>query len=365
MSSDPARLPVEELASQIGKFFGEQVVRITAPGGRSRGSFRVQLQSRSIIATYRDTRAETAYEARILAALSAHCDDVPQFLGLEEGLLFQSDVGRVRLGQMISITAEPARRQQLADAAVAAIFRYQRAAIATDLRPTLRHLGATRDWVENAISGADVLARLSGTPAPVLDRDAAIAVMSVPPLQFLKWDCRAGNAALDDAGKLRWFDFEFAGMRHGAEDLAWLIADEVWPVSVDLMFGIVRDRYDRTQGQAIDEYLAYLSVFATFHALQRVLLIIQQVRKRGWRSRARILARDDVGLHPEIGQNICTIAADLADMQALTRPLMPLIDSVRAQFKAAMPENDRNGAGGQQLCQMRFGPGFSDTLRKG
>ena len=52
--------------------------------------------------------------------------------------------------------------------------------------------------------------------------------MTQPDTHFVKWDCRAGNAAIGPDGCLRWFDFEYSGLRHGAEDFAWLIADEVY-----------------------------------------------------------------------------------------------------------------------------------------
>ena len=85
----------------------------------------------------------------------------------------------------------------------------------------------------------DFLRDLGGGISDKFDREAAYERVAVAGTQFVKWDCRSGNAAIDNKDKLRWFDFEYAGLRHGAEDIAWLIGDEAWPIRPQDMVDIV------------------------------------------------------------------------------------------------------------------------------
>jgi hypothetical protein len=211
----------------------------------------------------------------------------------------------------------------MAAEAVAAIFRIHAAARKTNLHENMPHLGTNRDWVENFVYAVDFLNDLGGGISDRFDRDAACEAIAVPGLQFVKWDCRSGNAAIDDAGKLRWFDFEYAGLRHGAEDLAWLLGDEAWPVGPEKMAEIVLDAFDPTCGIPMPAYMEYLSIYLTFHAVQRLKLISKEAAKRGWKSKTRIRRYDDAGIHPDFAAHISYVGAFFADQSPLTQMLVP------------------------------------------
>lgn len=300
--------------------FGAPVKKITAPGGEGRSSFRLSVAGQSVIATLRPNFRRTHLEAHVLDELNAHCDDLPQCLGVVGEIMFQSDVGDRRLNVEIAEVA-PDVRLDLAHEAVSAIFRIQSAARKTQLNEMMPHLGNNEDWILNFVDAIDFLRDLGGGISDKFDREAAYERVAVAGTQFVKWDCRSGNAAIDSTNKLRWFDFEYAGLRHGAEDIAWLIGDEAWPIRPQDMVDIVIDTFDPECGYEMDDYLNYLSVYLTFHSVQRLKLISKESRKRGWLSKEKIRKYDDAGVHPEFAAQICRVGAYFSAQSPLTAPL--------------------------------------------
>ena len=138
---------------------------------------------------------------------------------------------------------------------------------------------------------------------------------------FVLFRVGPANAALGDDDRLRWFDFEYSGIRHGAEDLAWLLGDEVWPVSPEDMLDIITDAYDPALGHGLDAYLDYLALYTTFHCIQRLQLVVRESEKRGWQSMRRIRKYDDAGVHPQFAAHLCRVGALFARRNTLTAPI--------------------------------------------
>lgn len=328
---------IEDIVAVAERLFGERVLKATAPGGKRRDSYRIFLDGRTVIVTRRRGGGRAHRETLVLRELSPCCADMPRFLGFEDGLLFQSDLGENRLSQL-SQEVDEARRADLAAQAVAAIFRIQSAARGVASLGDLPHLGASPAWVAAVADAPDRLARRIGSAAPRFDRAALCARLTQPPAQFVKWDCRPGNAAVTADGKVAWFDFEYAGRRHGAEDIGFLLGDEVWPVAADTMFDIVAQQFDPGCGHDRAAYLDYLGLYATCHAVQRIRLVLSEVDRRGWTTQARALRYDKVGTHPLLGARVSDHAAQCADRNPLTRPLVPLFEGMATAFRQAMSE---------------------------
>ncbi|MFK5998760.1 MAG: phosphotransferase [Rhodobacterales bacterium] len=332
------KLAPADLSKRVEAFFGARVLKISAPGGKHRGSYRVYFAEKSIIVTTRKSIAQTNYEAVILKQLYKFTDASPEFLGQDNELMFQSDVGAKRLGQHI-YERDEAGQQHLAGDAVTALFDIHRAARKTTLAAHLHPMGNTTDWVRSFVGAIDRLAKQLKTDPIQYDLDALCDFIGTPAVQFIKWDCRAGNAAIDPCGQVKWFDFEFAGLRHGAEDFAWLIADETWPVNGETMIDIIADRYP-DQDRSWQSYKAYLEVYTCLHAVQRLLLIIDSARKRGWISEARALRTDDVGINPKLGMRLCASMIPLAARNTLTRPMVKLFDATKRAFEDTISKAD-------------------------
>lgn len=313
--------------------FGERVRHVSAPGGEGRSSLRLRLAGRSVIATMRPDPARTRLEAQLLAHLGAHCDDTPKFLGLSRDVLFQSDVGHERLAQRIALYRRKAQ-VDLAAQAVAAIFRYQRAAARPGLRARLPHLGLRRDWVARFVGQVEILRSFGQRVPGDFDHAAACTAVARPGRCFVKWDCRAGNAAIGQDNRVRWFDFEYAGLRHGAEDVAWLAADETWPVAPAVMEEIVADAFDRGRGRRRQDYLDYLAIYTTFQAAQRIGLILHEASLRGWQRKNRVRELDDAGVHPDFVIQLLRVGAYFAQRTRVTAPLAPAFEAAARQFRA-------------------------------
>ena len=123
-----------------------------------------------------------------------------------------------------------------------------------------------------------------------------------------------------------------AGARHGAEDLAWLIGDEAWPVPPWDMEAAVRDAFDPSCGHDLDAYLDYLALYTTFHAVQRLKLIVKEAQKRGWIAKARVRQYDDAGVHPEFAAQICRVGRHFADRNSLTAPIARDFEEAERMF---------------------------------
>lgn len=319
------------VASAEGRF-GAPVQKVTAPGGEGRSSFRLHFADRDVIATLRPNFRRTHLEAYVIESLGAHCDNVPRCLGVDGEIMFQSDVGRRRLNQEIA-RRDATGQLDLAAQAVAAIFGFQAAARRTGLDRIMPHLGANPGWVENLVLAVDALQPYCGGIPVRFDRQAACAAVAQPGRQFVKWDCRSGNAALGGDDRLRWFDFEYSGLRHGAEDFAWLIGDEAWPLAPEDMADVMIDAFDPGCGHDIAAYLEYLSVYVTFHAVQRFKLIVKEATGRGWLSKERVRKYDDAGVHPEFAVQILKVGRYYSAQSRITAPLTRCFDGAMRTFQ--------------------------------
>lgn len=325
------------------KVFGARPQEIATPGGEGRSSYRLIYPDRSVIATLRPNFRRTHLEAFVLQKLAEHCSDVPEVLGVDGEIMFQSDVGKNRLNLAIA-EADSETRAHLAEDAVAAIFRVQSAGRAADLHNALPHLGQNRDWIENLVYSVDALADFSGGHSDDMDKPALCEALDFGGAQFLKWDCRSGNAAIGDDGVLRWFDFEYSGVRHGAEDFAWLIGDEAWPLLPEQMETLVSGCFDPACGHKKDDFLDYLALYTAFHCVQRLKLIVKRARAKGWISKRRVRRYDDAGVHPEFAIQICRVGRYFADRNRSTSPLARDFEDAQHVFRGVLLDGLRQAS---------------------
>ena len=338
MSKAPKNKRLARILEAAEAHFNDSVMRVTAPGGEGRSSYRLHFKEYEVIATLRPNFRRTHLEAFVLDALAKHCDEAPKSLGVVGEIMFQSDVGGRRLNEDI-VRHDQGAQIELTAQAVESIFRTQSAARKTNLHEILPHLGNNSEWTANFVDAVDALEPFSGGKPLNLDRSAAYDAISTPGGQFVKWDCRSGNAAIGKDGKLRWFDFEYSGLRHGAEDFAWLIGDEAWPLSPEIMELIIEDCFDPDCGHSLQDYMDYLAVYLTFHCIQRFKLITKESEKRGWMTKERVRRFDDAGLHPEFGAQICEVGRYFADKSKLTAGLAPCFEAAGAAFIAMMDDD--------------------------
>lgn len=327
----PSFLSHKQILEATAAFFGQPVLKLTAPGGRSRTSLRAYLADRSIIVSQRRDLDLAQIEINVLQALQGATDHVPRFLGQSGTLVFQSDVGPNRLNWAV-YTLPAAERPALAARAIDALFDMQRAAQRVGLGPALPTAPIREHPDDNLIPMIGLFADQMSLPV-IFDPAALSPLFRAPPCRFVKWDCRAGNAALGDDSKIRWFDFEESRLAQGPEDFAWLIADEAWPVDADFMLTTIRDRLTDEDTTDPDSYMTYLQEFTALQAMRRIRLILRQARSGGWLDRVSILKFDKVGANPHMGERLSLIGAALSQRTPAIAALKPLFDSATHLFR--------------------------------
>ncbi len=332
MNDDIHPLSTDALVALIETFFGERVTQISRPGGPRRAVYRVWLGARTIIAGYRrDTRvAET--ERLVQRRLAPICDRVPVFLGSRDGFVFQSDAGADRLNRRINL-ARGAARLALARQAVQSLIEIQQAAGATDLPRRMRPIDMTPDWCAHFATGPARLAAMTGMGAPDYDAGAVQARITPDVLRFTKSDCRSGNGALDTQGRLRWFDFELSGLRHGAEDMAWLAADEIWPVTMPEMHAIVAETAAARAPGGSDDYMDMFEVYTALQISRRLRLILTEARSGGWVPQRRSVKYDYVGADPKLGARLADKGAWLAARNPMSAPWVAVFEHTARVFR--------------------------------
>lgn len=338
MTNDSRQKRLARVTKAAEAHFGQPVRRVTAPGGNGRASYKIHFDDHTIFATLRPNFRRTHLEAHVLTRLAPHCDLIPRCLGVSGEVMFQSDVGGRRLNLEI-VEREAGDRVDLSAEAVRAIFKVQEAGRKSGLQDMMPCLGNNEDWLDNLVDGVEALEPYGPGRPLALDKPALKSVLAQSGRQFVKWDCRSGNAAIGRDGILRWFDFEYAGLRHGAEDIAWLIGDEAWPVEPEQMLQVVRSEFDPGCGHDLESYLDYLSVYLTFHCAQRFKLIVKEARHRGWLSKKRIRKYDDAGVHPEFGAQICRVGAFFSARNPLTAPIAQSFEAVQRMFLSLILES--------------------------
>ena len=324
------RRALKKIIKAAESHFNEEVLEASHPGGEDRASMRLTLKSRSVIATKRPNFRRTHLEALVLSRLHKAGADVPDCLGLIDDILFQTDLGGQRLNAKIH-DAPFEDRRPLAESALDAIFRNQSIAKASGVADLVPPLGATPNWVEGVLLPLKGLAPSIDLAPPDTDFDALFVGLNQAPQTFLKWDCRSGNAAVRK-GKVTWFDFEYAGRRHGAEDPAWLIADEVWPVGASTMFDLVERACPADGPDEKERYMTYLALYTTCHAAQRLSMIQDSYARKGWIKRSAILRRDFLGTHYQFASHLSRVGAFAAERHPLTRPFVPVFEALEASF---------------------------------
>ncbi len=331
MEQVPLLTPAQIL-NATAEFFGQPVLKMTAPGGKSRTSFRAYLPGRTVIVSQRRQSAKSAVETHVLTQLAGATDRLPRLLGSAGGLMFQSDVGHRRLNWVIH-TLAPDQRPVLAAQAVDALFDIHRAASRVGLATTLPRPAMPRRPNDKIFAAADRLAVQLHHSGPGLDRAALSPWFWAQPCRFVKWDCRAGNAALDEANHLRWFDFEDARLGQGPEDFAWLMADETWPVDIAVMLDLVGARLTDADTPSPHDFMTYLAEFTTLMAVRRIRLIFSEAKQKGWLDRTSILKYDWVGTNPHMGERLSVMAAALSRRTPSTAPLEPLFERAAEVFR--------------------------------
>lgn len=302
--------------------FGKEPLEVVRIKDSAYSSLRIVFEDETVVATQRKSFRRTNLETMILQHLSPLCDDVPQFLGITDGVLFQSDLGSNRLNTLIA-EHDLEDQIELTAEACAAIFRYQSAARACGLPAMLPVIGQSEEWLQNLVGSVDGLQLFSAGIPEGFDYHSVAEFLQGGGQNFVKWNCRPEYAVICDDGFLRWHGFELSGARHGAEDFAWFLGDESWALDPKHMIGIVKETFDTAYGITLPDFLDYLSVYTTLHCALRFKLIVRDAQSYGWHGETAGQRKEHPGVNPAIAKQLCNVGAFFAERNKLTRALAP------------------------------------------
>lgn len=315
---------------------GRKVADVSFPGGSSRESVRLHLEGdETVIASRRKNRHRAAIEIRTLSALGLHHVPAPRLLATDK---YYTLIQQELIGERLSLRLNQANTASLISllgSALDALLQAQTAGQKEGLHHHLPTLGDGTPWIEGLLQRPHVLGDYLEIPAPQLDHEALISCLQVTTPQFVKWDSRPGNALVDDAGQVYWFDWEHAGVRNALDDMAWLLGDEFVPHHPDIERQLIEEFAPRFATHLTAEAAKeYLYVYGTFHMLIRLGLILSNKRDRDWWDLDYCIRHDKVGITLECAQRCCLRAAHWAEQSPLTRPLSAWCLAASKQIEA-------------------------------
>ena len=332
---DPSSAPTasgfaEAAKDQVQRLLGVEVLRVEWPGGRDRESLRAHLSDRSVIVTRRPSKRRAELEAFVLRALERRGAPVPALLAVSGIWLIQQDVGSFRLSAALN-AGDPGLGEEGLEAALSGLRLIHEAGRSAGLEQSLVVIGARRDWLERLVDQPRRIGLRLSLPAPRLDGDRLIELLTPLVPAFVKWDARPANSALDLQGHVGWFDWQYCGCRDPLDDVAWLLTDEFVPLWPQIESRLIERHLVAFAGKReASEALVYLRSFGTLHMLQRLGLIIDSKGDGPWWRWSSCLEADSVAVTRQAVERLCRRAA----LWATEAPAL----SALASWLEALPE---------------------------
>ena len=333
---DPQDRPADDLTARLEALSGRKVATLSRPGGKDRAVIRVRFtEGPGWILSQRPASGAAARERTVLTALARiPGTPAPQLVGQLGQWTIVSDLGQTKLSVRLQHSAH-SDRWPMIDRALRGMLEVQDAANRSGVALHLPRIDMTSEAIAHAARGPTRTRKLFGLPGPVPDTDALEAALAVARPKFVKWDARAANIVVAEDGALGFIDFELSGLRHGCEDLAWLLCDETLPIDLaphlDAINTVIRDY----RAAAPEAYLRSFTIYAALQAGVRLRVIRNELRKKAWTPLREILTSDRVGAHPDLAERLARNGAAFADLQPETRPMVAMFHEIEAQVRAA------------------------------
>lgn len=325
-----------ELSTYVRKTLKRKVKEIEFPGGKTRDSVRVILETdQSLIATKRPSDKRAKRELAVLKILKANGATVPKVYGFNGRFLLQQDLGNQRLSQMLHDEDAPLTIHQQLDAALTSMVEYQNAARAVELETKMMPIGHEIEWRRGLSNVPHELAEMIGITPPAYDADQVADLLKVTTPNFVKWDSRPGNAIVSPKGIGYWFDWEHCGVRNAADDLVWLMADEFVTYDKSMEAELFAKHMESFAiGRSVEETERYVRVLGVFHSCVRLQLVFDNKGDGDWWSLTKCLNGDKVGVVRRCCRRLVWRAAAWADHDPVTRPLVPWFQQIEEYFEA-------------------------------
>ncbi len=332
--TEDTRPSVAELLVLVERHFHVRPERITAPGGKGRDSLRVHLPDRTVIMTFRADRRRRAREIEVLKRLGAVGAPVPRFLGQEGPVFFQEDLGSLRLAARLEHAIAGGRgdlARKLARMSLASLVRISDLAREAGLEGIAPKMGLRGEWRRARVGRIARLSEILDVRPPQVDAEAFAGALRPRRLVFVKWDARPGNATIHDR-RVKWYDWEYCGLRDGLEDPAFLAADEFWPFAPRETLALLA-----AVRPLSEEDRLWLADYAVLHAVERLGYIVEQVKKHGWIDEERARRQDRIGYAPRLLARLVRHGAEWAALSRHGPALAPWFGEMEAALRVLHP----------------------------
>jgi aminoglycoside phosphotransferase (APT) family kinase protein len=326
----------DTLATLCEENISGTIIEITFPSGSDRSACLVRWENgRTAIASFRNETARARLEERVLHYLNQQDAPVPTVLFFNGIVLLQEALQGIRLSTLLA-NADSASRKALLAAALSSLHRIHLAAERAGLDQAVPLLGNEEDWIARHIRQLRKIGDAFDIPVPSLDKPSLHDILLPLKPRFVKWDARPGNAMVDDAGKVAWFDWEHCGARNRLDDLVWLLCDESVPFCMETEQALLAEFVPLfADGATLESAHRYAAVAGVLHCTARLGLILhKQQGEEGWWDKQEILDYDYIGVTPQQAQLLCARAAAWAVREPLVAPLALWFGKVAASIES-------------------------------
>ncbi|SDZ83063.1 MAG: aminoglycoside phosphotransferase family protein [Candidatus Thiothrix putei] len=331
-SSSPARVRswqsrpyfCDTLARLCEDNLGGVVVQIEFLGGEERSACRVIWESgRVAIASFRTEHGCARLEAQVLHHLHPQAAPVPELFYFNGIVLVQESLQGDSLSHRLA-TADRPTCETLLSAALSSLVAIHQAAERAGLDQAVPLLGAEQYWIQRHIRQVHKMGEALKIPAPPLStQDIHDILLPLKP-RFVKWDARPGNAMVNTAGQVYWFDWENCGARNRLDDLVWLLCDESVPFCAETEQALLAEYLPQfADGASLEAAYRYACIAGVLHCAARLGLILYKKEGDEWWDMQEILAHDYIGVTLPQAQRLCYRAADWAQRESLVAALTP------------------------------------------
>jgi aminoglycoside phosphotransferase (APT) family kinase protein len=318
------------------KYLGSPAIAAEFPGGKGRDTWRLLLSGhQSVIVTRRESPTRAVLEARVLELLHDNGAPVPKLLAFNGLILFQEDVGRLRLSNELARVKSADEYGGIISGLIDSLFDIYRAADRADLHKHTPMIGRVDSWTTAMIDRTALIGHRLAIPSPRPNVERMQALFRVYDPEFVKWDARPGNVMRRPDGRPCWIDWEHCGARHRLDDLVWLLADEATPFYPDTEMKIIESALPRYETSALGRLShEYLFTFGVCHMAVRLARILANKSDDAWDAVDQVNPTDEERVSLQDALTLCRRAELWCGQAPAVRNLRPWFNEIANALQA-------------------------------
>lgn len=292
----------EQIASFCLDKLGARPDVIERPGGATRKTVVVEVNSQRLAISKRNSTGRAQLEAEVLSKLGS-TKAVPGLILQSGRYVVQECVSGQRFPEVLETSSEKVRTERLFSAGKT-LVELQKAGLEQGLITQAPAIGDRPKWYEDFASAPLRLAEQMGFEDPVFNVPAVVEKIRPKDAAFVKWDSRPGNCISTNDMDVIWFDWEHCGVGSSEDDLVWLLADEWAPISLKAEQDLLRLAAENGS-LSLDEMTFRFRAKAVIHSAIRLGLIFHRKGDGPWWNARSAMKFDHVGVTLPHVRRVC------------------------------------------------------------